>query len=307
MLINNSLELIGNTPLLKLNNLLQFIDYQDNEFYVKCEMYNLTGSIKDRAALTMINEALKQNKINTDGTIIEATSGNTGIGLAAIASIYKLKCIIVMPDSMSIERIKLMELYGAEVVLTNGAEGMSGAIAKAIEINKKTPNSLIISQFDNPHNPLAHYNKTADEIYDDLYGDINYLFAGIGTGGTISGIAQKLKPQIPNLKVIGIEPKDSPIITKGYKGPHKIQGIGAGFIPANLNQNLIDDYITVTNDDAYKYAHLLTATEAILGGISSGAALAGAINYAQKHQLKNQKIVIILPDSGMRYLSDERF
>lgn len=307
MLFKNASELVGKTPILKLDNFTKLLDIQENEIYVKLEMFNLTGSVKDRIALKMYDEAIKTNKINKDTIIIEPTSGNTGIGIAAIAAIRGNKCILVMPETMSVERRKMMTSYGAEIILTEGALGTKGAIDKALELNSQIENSFILSQFDNPANPLVHEETTALEIYEDLNKEVDYIFSGIGTGGTISGVSKTLKPLLPNLKMIGIEPSASPIITKQEKGPHKIQGIGTGFIPKNLNLDAVDEVVTVDDMDAYKYANILAKSEGLLVGISSGAALSAMVDYVKKHNLKNKKIVVVLPDTGMRYLSDPNY
>lgn len=270
-------------------------------------MFNLTGSVKDRIALKMIEDLENDKILNQDSVIIEATSGNTGIGIAAVASIKNYRSIMVMPDTMSIERRRLIAAYGSEIILTDGSLGMDGAIKKAQELNKEIKNSIILSQFINKSNPKSHQIKTANEIYDDLQGNVDIIVAGIGTGGTISGIAKTLKPKIAHLKMIGVEPSDSPIITQGFKGPHKIQGIGAGFIPDNLDLSLVDEVLTVKNEDAYYWSKQLVNKEAILAGISSGAAIAATINYLKTNQIKNKKVVIILPDTGLRYLSDSNF
>ena len=307
MLFKNASELVGKTPILKLDNFTKLLDIQENEIYVKLEMFNLKGSVKDRIALKMYDEAIKTNKINKDTIIIEPTSGNTGIGIAAIAAIRGNKCILVMPETMSVERRKMMTSYGAEIILTEGALGTKGAIDKALELNSQIENSFILSQFDNPANPLVHEETTALEIYEDLNKEVDYIFSGIGTGGTISGVSKTLKPLLPNLKMIGIEPSASPIITKQEKGPHKIQGIGTGFIPKNLNLDAVDEVVTVDDMDAYKYANILAKSEGLLVGISSGAALSAMVDYVKKHNLKNKKIVVVLPDTGMRYLSDPNY
>lgn len=306
MLVNQAEELIGKTPILKLNKLQAELNYKA-DIYAKLELFNPTGSAKDRAALYMINEAEKKGLIREGATIIEPTSGNTGIGLASIATQRGYKCIIVMPDTMSVERIKLMRAYGAEVVLSDGKLGMSGAIAKAEELKSKTANSFIPGQFDNKDNALAHYETTGPEIYKDLGGKVDILVAGIGTGGTITGSARYIKEQNPDVKVIGIEPASSPLITKGEAGAHKIQGIGANFVPSVLDLSLIDEVHTVSNEDAYETTRLLGTKEGIMVGISSGAALFGAIEIARFDENKGKNIVVILPDSGDRYLSADLF
>lgn len=298
MIYKNSLDLIGQTPVVHLQRL-----FPQQQVYAKLEMYNLSGSVKDRIALNMIKQAMDSGKLQAGGTVIEATSGNTGIGLSAICSALGLKCIIVMPSSMSLERRQLMQVYGAELVLTEAALGMSGAIQEAERIHTATPNSFIAEQFSNPANPEAHI-QTAKEIANDFTG-LDYLFAGIGTGGTVSTLAKELKPKYPQLKVIGIEPAASPIITQGFKGTHKIQGIGAGFIPQNLTLDVLDEVVTVEDSAAYTYCRQLAKAEGIFAGISSGAALAAVAKFleGQKNTEKLQ-ILAILPDSGLRYLSD---
>ena len=297
-------ELIGNTPLLKLDRLKKEFGLKAN-LYAKLEYFNPAGSVKDRVALKMIVDAENSGKINRDSVIIEPTSGNTGIGLSLIASAKGYKTIIVMPDNMSEERISLMQAYGAEVVLTDGKLGMHGAIDKAEEIAKTTPNSFIAGQFVNPSNPKAHYETTGKEIYNDLEGNIDIFVASIGTGGTITGVSKYLKEKNANIKVIGVEPFDSPYITKGQKGVHKLQGIGAGFIPEVLDLSLIDGVETVTTEQAYNTGKLLAKTEGVFAGISSGASLYTAITLAKKEENLNKNIVVLLPDGGDRYLSTD--
>lgn len=306
MLVESVEELIGNTPLLKLNKIKQAINY-GADIYAKPELLNPTGSAKDRAALYMLNEAEKKGLIGPGATIIEPTSGNTGIGLASIAAQRGYKCIIVMPDTMSIERIKLMRAYGAEVMLSDGKLGMSGAIALAEDIKSKTDNSFIPGQFDNDDNSLAHYKTTGPEIYRDLDGKVDVLIAGIGTGGTITGTARYLKEQNPDIKVIGVEPANSPLITKGFSGSHGLQGIGANFVPSVLDMDLVDEVLAITEEEAYEMSRLLGTKEGIMVGISSGAALAGAVIAAHRSENSGKNIVVILPDSGDRYLSTDLF
>lgn len=306
MLYNSILETIGNTPLIKLEKLKDLLNLKAN-IYAKVESTNPGRSIKDRAALNMILDYEKKGTINKDTILIEPTSGNTGIGLALICSYLGYKLTICMPESMSEERKKLMRAYGANLVLTNKSLGMSGAIKKANEIHSENPNSIIIGQFENPANPEIHYNTTAREIYDDLNGQVDILVAGIGTGGTISGISKYLKEKNSKTKVIGIEPEDSPVITKGYNGSHKIQGIGAGFIPKNLDLSLVDEIKTISTKEAYIHAKMLPHTEGILIGISGGAALCVALEEAKKIENENKNIVVIFPDSGERYLSTDLF
>ena len=273
----------------------------------KVEFLNPTGSVKDRAALELIVDAENKGLINENSVIIEPTSGNTGIGLAAVAVAKGYKAIIVMPDSMSPERIKLMSAYGAEVVLTDGKKGMTGAIEKAQELANEIPDSFIPDQFNNPANAKAHFNTTGPEIFDDTDGDIDVFVAGIGTGGTITGTGEYLKSKNNNIKIIGVEPDKSPVLTKGVSGPHGIQGIGAGFVPAVLNREIVDEVLTVTDDDAFEYARLLGKNEGLLVGISSGAALKSAIEVSKRPEYEGKTIVVLLPDSGSRYMSSELF
>lgn len=305
MKVYNSLtELIGNTPLLRLNNLEKTFNLK-SKVIAKIESFNPAGSAKDRVAKAIIEDFEKRGVIKNGATIIEPTSGNTGIALSAICSAKGYKAVIVMPDSMSAERIKLMKAYGAEVVLTDGKLGMVGAIAKAEELNKNTPNSVIAGQFNNPVNPLAHYLTTGREIYSDTDGEVDILVAGVGTGGTLSGTAKYLKEVKPTVKVYGVEPKNSPLISTGKSGPHKIQGIGANFIPSNFDNTVCDQILTSTDEDAYSFSKILAKTEGVLCGISSGATLSVAVELAKKHEGKT--IVVILHDTGDRYLSVEDF
>lgn len=299
-------ELIGNTPLLELKNIKKEYNLKGN-IYAKVESFNPAGSIKDRVALSMINQAIKQGIIKERATIIEPTSGNTGIGIAMLSASMGYKAVIVMPDTMSVERIKLIRAYGAQVVLTDGKLGMSGAIDKAKQIQQNTPNSFIPSQFDNPANPQAHYETTAREIVSDLEGDFSYFVAGIGTGGTLCGSAKYFKEQNLDVKVIGVEPEGSPLITKGKSGSHKLQGIGANFIPKNYNGEYVDEVIAVSDEDAYKMAREMATKEGLLVGISSGAALKVATILAKKEENKGKNIVVIFPDTGDRYLSTDLF
>ena len=290
----NILETIGNTPLVQLKENL----------FAKVESFNPGGSVKDRVAYNMIQQALVENRINKDTTIIEPTSGNTGIGLAMVCAVLKLKCVIVMPDTMSIERIKLMQAYGAEVVLTDGKLGMKGTIDEANHLHNEISNSFIPQQFENPYNPNIHYETTAVEIMNDIDGQIDIFVAGIGTGGTISGIGKYLKEKNPNIQIIGVEPFESAVITTGIAGKHKIQGIGAGFIPKNLDQKVVDDIVTVKGDDAIISARELGIQHGILAGISSGAAYHVAKELSKA---TNKRIVVLLPDTGERYLTTELF
>ena len=305
MIYKTASELVGNTPLLELSNIER--KYNINaEILAKLEYLNPTGSAKDRAALMMILDAEADGRLKRGSVIIEPTSGNTGIALASIAASRGYRTIIVMPDSMSEERQILMKAYGAELVLTDGKKGMSGAIAKAEELRAEIPGSFIPDQFSNPSNPKAHMLTTGPEILRDTDGKLDFLVAGVGTGGTISGTGKFLKKNIPGLKVIAVEPENSPVLSKGYSGSHGIQGIGAGFIPKALDVNVYDKVITVSNDDAYKAGRILGNEEGILCGISSGAALHVAIELA-KNEGEGKRIAVILPDSGDRYLSTPMF
>lgn len=303
---NNFSELIGNTPLLKLNNYCSKL-FLEAEIFAKLEYLNPAGSIKDRVALQMIDSAEADGTLKEGSVIIEPTSGNTGIGLAAIAASRGYRTIIIMPETMSEERRKMMSAYGAELVLTAGEKGMAGCIEKAEEIKNSIPGSIIAGQFSNPANPLAHIKTTAPEIWNDLDGNIDAFVSAIGTGGTISGSAEFLKENKPDIKIIGIEPASSPLLTRGYAGSHKIQGIGANFIPEILKTQLIDEIITVSDEDAYEYARKVAKCEGIFVGISSGAALCAATKLAKQTEMKGKKIVVIFPDGGGRYLSTPDF
>ena len=305
MKVYSSLEnLIGNTPIVRLHKIEKELGLSA-KLYAKLEMFNPAGSVKDRASLFMINDAENKGVISKGATIIEPTSGNTGIGIAFISAIRGYKAVFTMPDTMSEERIKLLKAYGAEVVLTNGALGMKGAIDKANEIHKNTPNSFIPSQFSNPANLDAHYVVTGKEIYDDLDGNIDFFVAGIGTGATVSGVGKYLKEKIDGVKIVGVEPLSSPLITKGVSGAHKIQGIGANFIPDNFDKNAVDEVVAVSDEDAYEYANKLAKLEGILAGISSGASLYAGVKIASENHEKS--VVVLLPDTGMRYLSTDLF
>ena len=302
----NILSTIGKTPLVELNNLKEHLGFKA-KILAKLESFNPGGSAKDRIAKAMIEEAEKAGLINSETVIIEPTSGNTGIGLAMVAAAKGLKLIIVMPETMSLERRKLIKAYGAELVLTEGAKGMKGAIEKAKELSKEIPNSFIPLQFSNPNNPNAHYLTTGKEIYEDTNGNVDIFVAGVGTGGTISGVGKYLKEQNQNIKIVAVEPATSPVLSEGHAGPHKIQGIGAGFIPETLNTSIYDEIITITNEKAFETGRLIATKEGILVGISSGAALYAAIQLAQKEENANKNIVVLLPDTGERYLSTELF
>lgn len=303
---NSAQELIGSTPILKLNNIEKKLSLGANIF-AKLEYFNPAGSVKDRVAVAMINDAENQGILNPDSVIIEPTSGNTGIGLALVCAARGYRLIIVMPDSMSEERRKLISAYGAELVLTDGKKGMSGAIEKAEQLAKEFPSAFIPSQFENPANPQAHYDTTGPEIYSATGGNVDIFVAGIGTGGTISGTGKYLKEKNPDVKIIGIEPLNSPFLTKGIAGAHKIQGIGAGFIPKALNTEILDSVIAVSDEDALETGRMIAKTEGILVGISSGAALYAAIELANLPENKDKNIVVLLPDTGDRYLSTEMF
>ncbi len=304
MIYNNFCQLVGNTPLMKLN---AFGKGLPSELYAKLECFNPAGSVKDRVAVNMLEKARAKGLITEGATIIEPTSGNTGIGLAAAAVSLGYNAVLVMPDTMSVERQKLLKAYGAEIVLTEGAKGMLGSIEKAKELCDKTPNSFIPSQFDNPDNPEAHTLTTGPEIWDDMNGEVDIFVASIGTGGTLSGTGRYLKEKNPAIKVIGIEPFDSPLITKGKAGPHGIQGIGANFIPDNLDMSVVDEVVTVRTADAFRECREFAETEGLLVGISSGAALKAASEIAQRPENEGKKIVVLLPDSGERYMSVNLF
>ncbi|HKL98746.1 MAG TPA: cysteine synthase A [Mobilitalea sp.] len=305
--IKNSItELIGNTPLLQLTNYNRNHELKST-IIVKLEFFNPAGSVKDRIAKKMIDEAIKSGEINQDTTIIEPTSGNTGIGLASVAASLGLKLIITMPETMSIERRALMKAYGAELVLTEGAKGMKGAIAKAEELQKETANSFIPSQFENLNNPKVHEETTGVEIWNDTDGKVDFFVSGIGTGGTISGVGAYLKSKNPNVKIIAVEPADSPILSEGRAGAHKIQGIGAGFIPNTLNTKIYDEVITVTNEDSFVTGREIANREGVLVGISSGAALWAATQIAKRPENAGKTIVVLFPDTGERYLSTAMF
>ncbi len=303
---NDVTEIIGNTPLIKLNNFSKEYELKAN-LLVKLESVNPAGSVKDRVALEMILDAEEKGLLKKGATIIEPTSGNTGIGLCAISAVRGYKCIIVLPDTMSIERIKLMEAYGAEVIKTPGALGMKGSIEKANELKNEIPGSIIAGQFENPANPLAHYKTTGPEIWNDTDGKVDMFIAGIGTGGTISGVGKYLKEKNKNISIVGVEPASSPLITKGFAGPHKIQGIGAGFIPDTLDTSIYDEIIAVPNEEAFKTGAEVVKSDGIFIGISSGAALYAAKLLAQRPENKGKKIVVLLPDNGDRYLSTPLF
>jgi cysteine synthase A len=300
------IDTIGGTPLVELKKLEK--EYKlKAKLVAKVESFNPGGSVKDRIAKAMIEEAEKQCLINKDTVLIEPTSGNTGIGLAMVAASKGLRLIIAMPETMSIERRNLMKAYGAELVLTEGAKGMKGAIAKAEELAKETPNSFIPSQFTNMANPRMHYLTTGPEIYKDSDGEVDIFVGGVGTGGTISGVGKYLKEKKPNVKVVAVEPETSPVLSKGTPGPHKIQGIGAGFVPQTLDTNIYDEIITVSNEKAFEMGRKVARTEGLLVGISSGAALNAALELAKREANAGKMIVVLLPDTGERYLSTVMF
>ena len=303
---NSVTELIGGTPLLKANNFIKANDIKAN-IYVKLEYFNPAGSVKDRIAKAMIEQAEKDGKLKPGATIIEPTSGNTGIGLASVAAARGYKAILTMPETMSVERRNLLKAYGAKIVLTDGSKGMKGAIAKAEKLAKETPNSFIPEQFANPANPAAHEATTGPEIYNDLDGKVDAFIAGVGTGGTLSGVGRYLKKQDKDIRVVAVEPATSPVLSKGQAGPHKIQGIGAGFVPETLDTKVYDEVIAVPNEDAFKYGRQFSHVEGVLIGISSGAALAAAIELAKRPEFEGKNIVALLPDTGDRYLSTELF
>ena len=299
-------DLIGGTPLLKLTNYIK-----ENELgadiYGKLEYFNPAGSVKDRIAKAMIDDAEAKGLLKPDSVIIEPTSGNTGIGLSAVAAARGYKIILTMPETMSVERRNLLKAYGAELVLTEGAKGMKGAIAKAQELAEQTPNSFIPSQFTNPANPAVHLATTGPEVWDDTDGKVDIFVAGVGTGGTVSGVGEYLKSKNPNVKVVAVEPAGSPVLSKGTPGAHKIQGIGAGFVPETLNTKIYDEIITVENEDAFETGRVLAKKEGLLVGISSGAAVWAATQLAQRPENKGKLIVALLPDTGERYLSTPMF
>ena len=299
---NSFLDLVGNTPLVRVNNLIKK-DELKADVLAKLEYFNPAGSVKDRIAKEMIQDALEKGLINENTTLIEPTSGNTGIGLSAVATALNLKIIITMPETMSVERRNLMKAYGAELVLTPGSEGMKGAIAKAKELASQIENSFIPGQFENPANPTAHYKTTGPEIYEQTEGKVDIFVSGVGTGGTISGIGKYLKEKNPEVKVVAVEPASSPVLSTGKGGAHKIQGIGAGFVPETLDTKIYDEIITVENEDAFATGKEMAKTEGILVGISSGAALYAAKELAKREENAGKTIVVLLPDGGDRYLS----
>lgn len=305
-IFNSITDLIGKTPILALNNYSKQQNIE-NPILAKLEYFNPAGSAKDRIAKAMIEDAENKGLLNSNSVIIEPTSGNTGIGLAAVATARGYKIILTMPETMSVERRNLLKAYGAEIVLTEGAKGMKGAIEKANEIAQNTPNSFIPSQFTNSANPTAHFNTTGPEIWEDTEGNVDIFVAGVGTGGTISGVGKFLKSKNPNVKVVAVEPAASPVLSKGVAGPHKIQGIGAGFVPDTLDTNIYDEIFPVANEDALNTGNKIAKSEGVLVGISSGAALFAATELAKRPENAGKKIVVLLPDTGERYLSTPMF
>ena len=306
-IIESSLDLIGNTPILNASRYAANAEITDATILAKLEYLNPTGSVKDRAALMMILDAEEKGILKPGATIIEPTSGNTGIGLASVATIKGYKAILTLPETMSVERRNLLKGYGAELVLTEGSKGMKGAIEKAEELQKTIPNAVILGQFVNEANPKAHEKTTGPEIWEQTEGEVDIFISAVGTGGTLSGTAKYLKEKNENVQVIAVEPAGSPVLTEGKAGAHKIQGIGAGFIPDTLDTTIYDEVVTITDEDAYKEAKRFGICEGILVGISSGAALKAAGMIAKKPENAGKKIVVILPDSGDRYLSTELF
>ena len=299
-------QLIGGTPLMELKNIEEKYGLKAR-LLAKLEYLNPAGSTKDRAAMSILDDALKRGILKENSVIIEPTSGNTGIGLAAVAAARGYKVMIVMPDNMSKERILTIKAYGAEIVLTDGAKGMQGAIDKAEELKKEIPDSFIAGQFTNPANAMAHYRTTGPEIYEDTDGEVDYFVAGVGTGGTITGTGHFLKEKKPDVRVIAVEPSGSPVLSGGKSGPHGLQGIGAGFIPEVLDTGVYDEVITVSDEEAFETGRMLGKTEGILSGISSGAALKAAIDVAKRPEAEGKTVVVLLPDTGDRYLSTELF
>ena len=299
-------ELIGNTPLLDAKNFSAAVEF-NGRLLVKLEYFNPAGSVKDRVAKAMIEHAKRDGKLKPDSVIIEPTSGNTGIGLASFAAARGYRAIFTMPDTMSVERRQLLKAYGAEIVLTDGKHGMRGAIAKAEELAAEIPNAFIPSQFTNPANPQAHFDTTGVEIWNDTDGNVDVFVAGVGTGGTLSGVGKFLKSKNPDVKIIAVEPETSPVLSQGRAGAHKIQGIGAGFIPDTLDVNVYTKVVPVTNEDAFKFGRLFARTEGVLVGISSGAALSAAVALAKRAKYAGKNFVVLLPDTGDRYLSTPLF
>ena len=305
-IVNSITGLIGNTPMMKLTNIMKKYELK-TEIVAKLESFNPGGSVKDRIAHAMIKDAEDRNILKPDSVIIEPTSGNTGIGLASVAASKGYRLILTMPESMSVERRSLLKALGAELVLTPGSEGMNGAIGKAEELSKQIKNSFVPQQFTNPANPDIHRKTTAEEIWRDTDGKVDILVAGVGTGGTITGVGERLKEKNPAIKIVAVEPLNSPVLSGGGPGPHKIQGIGAGFIPEVLNTSIIDEVAKVKSEDAFATSKIIAKNEGLLVGISSGAAVRAAIDISLKDENKGKRIVVILPDTGERYLSTELF
>lgn len=303
----NASQLIGHTPLMKVENYAKSQDATNAALLVKLEYLNPAGSVKDRVALAMIEDAEKKGILKEGSTIIEPTSGNTGIGLACVAAAKGYRAILTLPETMSVERRTLLKAYGAELVLTDGSKGMKGAIAKAEELEKTIPGAVILGQFDNPANPAAHVATTGPEIWEDTDGKVDIFVAGVGTGGTITGVGEYLKAKNPNIKVVAVEPKDSPVLSGGQPGAHKLQGIGAGFIPGVLNTEIYDEIFTVTTEQAFSTGRMIAHKEGVLVGITSGAALYAATEIAKRPENAGKTIVALLPDSGDRYLSTPMF
>ncbi len=299
-------DLIGHTPLLRLSNIIKKHGLEA-DIYAKLEYFNPAGSVKDRIAKAMIDDAEAKGQLKSGSVIIEPTSGNTGIGLASVAAARGYRIILTMPETMSVERRNLLKAYGAEIVLTEGAKGMKGAIEKAEELAKSTPGSFIPSQFSNPANPAAHFASTGPEIWDDTDGKVDIFVAGVGTGGTLTGVGKYLKSKNSDVKVVAVEPAGSPVLSKGTAGPHKIQGIGAGFVPDTLDTSVYDEILPIENDDAFSTGREIARSEGVLVGISSGAAVFAAIELAKRPENKGKKIVVLLPDTGDRYLSTPMF
>lgn len=300
------LDTVGHTPLVELHNIEKKFDLRAR-LLAKVESFNPAGSVKDRIAKAMIEDAEEKGLINKDTVIVEPTSGNTGIGLSMVAASKGMRIILTMPETMSVERRNLLKAYGAELVLTEGAKGMKGAIAKAEELAKEIPNSFIPSQFTNPANPSVHYRTTGPEIYEDTEGTVDIFVAGVGTGGTLSGTGKYLKEKKPSVYVVAVEPETSPVLSKGTAGPHKIQGIGAGFVPATLDTSIYDEILPISNEEAFEKGRESARTEGLLIGISSGAALSAAIKLAKREENKGKTIVVLFPDTGERYLSTAMF
>ena len=304
---NSAAELIGNTPMLYVHKYMKAVNAEDAAILAKLEYFNPAGSVKDRVALAMIEDAEERGILKPGSTIIEPTSGNTGIGIGCVATAKGYRAILTLPETMSVERRNLLQAYGAEIVLTDGYKGMKGAIDKANELKEQIPGSIILGQFENPANPAAHRKTTGPEIWEQTDGKVDIFVAGVGTGGTISGVGEYLKSKNPDIKIVAVEPATSPVLSEGRPGPHKIQGIGAGFIPKILNTSIYDEILKIENDDAFDEGRRFATSEGILVGISSGAALKGASILASRPENKGKVIVVLLPDSGDRYLSTSLF